>query len=147
MSYCIDGHELDMLFSMYSLVVVISTVIIIIIIIIMLLLFLLLLKIHTAIDGMEGGYFIACRQQQVLVCFCRPQQCTSLDNNGDAQSLMVLRLSISGIDTGTLATTGTTFVLTLHIFPTSLERSWYFSSLSSSFFSHPNIFRNCCAYN
>ena len=42
-------------------------------------------------------------------------------------------LSISGIVTGTPTTTGKTFVLTLHIFPTSLARSWYFSSFSSSF--------------
>ena len=54
-----------------------APVIIIIIIISIIIYMLLLLKIHTAIDDMEGSSFIACRQQQIVVYFCWPQQCIS----------------------------------------------------------------------
>ena len=60
----------------------------------------------------------------------------SLDQfNRDAQSSVVLRLSfnLSGIDPSAATTTGTSFTLTFHIFPTSLAGSWYFSWFSSSF--------------
>ena len=48
---------------------------------------------------------------------------------------MAIRLSfsLSGIDPNAPTTTGITFVLATHIFRTSLARSWYFSTFSSSF--------------
>ena len=127
MSYCINGRELDMLFPMYSLVVVISTSYVML---------LLLLKIHSAIDGMEGGYFIACGNNKLMFASAIHSNAHLwIIRNRDAQSSMVLRLSFSLSRTDPVAptTTGTTFVLTPHFFPTSLARSWY--STSSSFLS------------
>ena len=128
MSYCINGHELDMLSFMYSLVVVISTSYV--------MLLLLLLTIHSAIDGMEGGYFIACGNNKLMFASAIHSNAHLwIIRNRGAQSSMVLRLSFSLSRTDPVAptTTGTTFVLTPHFFPTSLARSWY--STSSSFLS------------